>query len=84
MAVTTFNVQEAKTHLSRLLARVAAGEEVIIARANKPVARLVPFEAPRKQRTPGRFAGQIHIADNFDDPIEGWSEMMGSASDEVT
>jgi len=59
------NVHEAKTHLSRLLARVEAGEEVVIARAGKPVARLVPIEqlAPRRS---GLLAGKIWYADDWD------------------
>ena len=62
------NVHEAKTHLSKLLERVAQGEEVVIARAGKAIARLVPVEAVR-QRTPGRYAGQGYIADDFDAPL---------------
>ena len=60
----SFNIHEAKTHLSRLLARVEAGEEVTIARAGTPIARLVPLR-PRK-RLPGSWAGVIDIADDFD------------------
>jgi len=65
----TVNVHEAKTHLSRLLAKVAAGEEVIIARNGEPVARLVPVE-PRKKRVLGQDAGRIWISDDFDDPVD--------------
>lgn len=64
-----FNVHYAKTHLSRLLQRVEAGEEIVLARAGKPVAKLVPIEQPRRQRTPGRWRGQIHLADDFDAPL---------------
>jgi len=61
----TFNVYEAKTHLSRLLDRVAAGEEIVIARAGKPVALLVPMpEAPR-QRVPGRLRHLACPPDSF-------------------
>lgn len=61
------NVQEAKTHLSRLLERVAAGEEIVLARAGTPVARLVPVvTAPRR---PGRGKGRIRMADDFDAPL---------------
>jgi len=63
------NIHEAKTHLSRLLAKVAAGEEVIIARNGEPVARLVPVE-PRKKRVLGQDAGRIWISDDFDDPVD--------------
>ena len=60
------NVHEAKTHLSRLLTRVARGEEVIIARAGKPVARLIPVVRPRGRRVLGRDKGTVVIADDFD------------------
>jgi prevent-host-death family protein len=61
------NVHAAKTHLSRLLDRAADGEEIVIARAGKPVARLVPFDRVVDRRTPGRLRGRIRIADDFDD-----------------
>lgn len=59
------NVHEAKTHFSRLLDEVAAGEELVIARAGKPVARLVPYRA--KKRRLGLFEGQGEILDGFDE-----------------
>jgi len=62
----TINIHEAKTHLSRLLARAHAGEEVIIAKAGKPYAKLVPV-APATQRTPGIAKGQV--TDDFFDPL---------------
>jgi len=62
------NVHEAKTHLSRLLVRVAGGEEIVIARAGKPVARLVPIE-PKPQRVLGRDDGLFEIPDDFDAPL---------------
>jgi len=64
------NVHEAKTHFSRLLARVEAGEEVVIGRAGKPVARLVAYRARRPPRRPGALRGQIWIADDFDDSTD--------------
>ena len=68
------NVYEAKTHLSRLLDRVEAGEEVVIARAGKPVARLVPIVARPRQRALGLNAGWVvSIAPDFDAPLdESW------------
>jgi prevent-host-death family protein len=63
------NVYEAKTQLSQLLTRAEAGEEIVIARNGRPVARLVPIAAHPK-RTPGRFKGQFVIADDFDDFTE--------------
>jgi prevent-host-death family protein len=68
MAITV-NIHEAKTHLSRLLQRVMAGEEIILAKAGKPVARLVPFTAQPMQRLPGSAKGQIWIAPDFDAPL---------------
>jgi prevent-host-death family protein len=64
------NIHEAKTHLSRLLQRVAAGEEVTIARAGVPVARLVAVKPkPNKVRPLGMDRGRIWIADDFDAPL---------------
>lgn len=60
------NVYEAKTQLSKLLDRVLEGEEIVIGRAGKPVARLTPFLPERKPRAPGRLAGKIVVADDFD------------------
>lgn len=65
---TTVNVHEAKTHFSKLLERVAEGEEVTIAKAGRPVARLVPF-APPGRRPLGLDAGKVWIADDFDAPL---------------
>jgi prevent-host-death family protein len=64
------NVHEAKTHLSKLLERVAAGEEVVIGKAGKPVARLVRYEQARPRRVPGRLKGKIWIAPDFDETPE--------------
>ncbi len=66
---TVVNVHEAKTHFSKLLARVMAGEEIIIAKAGKPVARLVPVEKPARPRKPGSARGQIWVAPEFDAPL---------------
>ncbi len=68
MAVTV-NIHEAKTNLSRLLARVSAGEEIIITRAGTPVARLVAINPKPRQRKLGSAAGKIHIAPDFDAPL---------------
>jgi prevent-host-death family protein len=64
----SFNVHEAKTHFSRILARVQAGEEVIIAKAGQPIARIVPVRttAPRK---PDTEQGRLMVADDFDAPL---------------
>ena len=63
------NVHVAKTQLSRLLERVSQGEEIVIARAGKPIAKLVPFHEELKPRQPGSMRGQIWIADDFNDPL---------------
>ena len=62
----TVNIHEAKTHLSRLLSRVAAGEEIVISKAGKPVARLVPVVGPPQKRVLGTEKGRIFIAEDFD------------------
>ena len=67
---TTVNVHEAKTHLSRLLEAVEAGEDVVIARAGKPIARLVPAGVRTEPRMPGSWRGRVVIADDFDDTPE--------------
>lgn len=64
---TIVNVHEAKTHLSRLLERVHAGEEIILAKAGTPYARLVPLSNEKPVRRPGRLVGQISAA--FFDPL---------------
>lgn len=66
----TFNIHEAKTHFSKLLERVLKGEEVIIAKAGKPVARILPVVANTTTRTPGIDKGKIKIMPDFDDSLE--------------
>ncbi|HVB77270.1 MAG TPA: type II toxin-antitoxin system Phd/YefM family antitoxin [Candidatus Nitrosotalea sp.] len=61
------NIHEAKTHLSRLLEHVESGEEIVIGRAGKPVARLVPYRQTAEPRTPGGWQGRLRIADDFDE-----------------
>lgn len=68
-SATQVNMHEAKTHLSRLVDRAAAGEEIVIARAGRPAARLVPLSAARPPRQPGYWEGKGHIHDDFDDPL---------------
>ena len=63
------NTHEAKTHLSRLLERVAMGEEVIIAKAGTPVAKLVPIKKAAHGFKFGSAKGEIVIADDFNDPL---------------
>ena len=63
------NVHEAKTHLSRLLQRVAMGEEVVIAKAGTPVAKLVPITMTPKKRILGSAKGEFVVPDDFNDPL---------------
>ncbi|MEJ2285867.1 MAG: type II toxin-antitoxin system Phd/YefM family antitoxin [Desulfobacterales bacterium] len=60
---------EAKSKFSKLISQVIAGEEIIIAKSGKPVARLVPFEKPPGNRKPGSAKGKITIAEDFDAPL---------------
>ena len=73
---TTVNVHEAKTHLSRLLERVASGEKIVIAKAGKPVAILEPYTERPKERIPGIDKGKHLIGDDWDDPIPGFEEYV--------
>jgi prevent-host-death family protein len=63
------NVHEAKTHLSRLLDRVQGGEEIVIAKAGRPVARLVAVAEQPERRTPGSARGLISLSPDFDEPL---------------
>jgi prevent-host-death family protein len=75
--MTTVNVQEAKTQLSRLLVLVEAGEEVVIARYGKPVARLVRAAPPARERRPGTWRDSLRLAEDFDEEIgEEWMEPL--------
>ncbi|NIV36965.1 MAG: type II toxin-antitoxin system prevent-host-death family antitoxin [Anaerolineae bacterium] len=73
---TTIDIHQAKANLSRLLVRVSAGEEIIIASAGKPVARLVGIEEKTAQRLPGTAKGQAVLGPDFDAP---WSEDLARA-----
>ena len=68
--MTTVNIHEAKTHLSRLVDEVAAGAEVIIAKAGKPMARLAPIAAPIRKKRLGLLKGKIKVPDDFNAPLE--------------
>jgi prevent-host-death family protein len=69
------NVHEAKTHLSRLLDRVSNGEEVIIAKAGKPVARLTAFAPAPDRRQPGSASGLVTIGPDFDEPLPEFEDL---------
>ena len=79
----TVNLYEAKTQLSRLVERAAAGEEIIIAKAGRPLARLVPLAAPRTAPRPlGLLAGQGWVGPDFDAPLpEGIARAFGCGGD---
>jgi prevent-host-death family protein len=62
------NIHDAKTHLSRLIERVEAGEEITLARAGRPVARLVPYRRASEPRRPGLWKGKLTLADDWDAP----------------
>ncbi len=70
------NMHDAKTNLSRLVAEVEQGEEILIARAGVPVAKLVPYVEERPRRVPGAWKGKIWISDDFDDPMPEWEEAI--------
>ena len=78
------NVHEAKTHLSRLIDRAAAGEEIIIARAGRPVARLGPLTAVTRPRRPGLLKGKIRMSKDFDAPLPAELLSAFHGSDEDT
>lgn len=63
------NIYDAKTRLSELVDRAAAGEEIVIAKAGVPAARLVPLRFVREERAPGRWAGKVKVAADFDAPL---------------
>ena len=70
----TVNVHTAKTHLSRLLDRVHAGEEIVIAKSGKPYARLVPLQSRQPERRSGTLKGLVEITKAFFEPLPpGWS-----------
>jgi len=80
----TFNIHEAKTNLSKLIEKTQNGEEVIIARAGKPVAKLVTYKEKLKKRLGfGALRGKIFIPDNFNDEDEEINEMF-YGKDEAT
>jgi prevent-host-death family protein len=67
----TINIHEAKTHLSRLIERAAAGEEIIITKAGKAIAKLVPLHDAHSARNPGIFQGKLKVPGDFDAALPG-------------
>lgn len=75
------NIHEAKTHFSKLVARAAGGEEIVIGKAGKPLAKLVPYREPHGPRTPGGWEGRVQIAADFDElPPEVAAAFRGERS----
>ena len=70
MSTLVFNIHEAKTNLSRIVDDVAAGAVVIIAKAGKPMARLVPFDVPVKVKKLGQLKGKIKVPEDFNAPLD--------------
>ena len=75
------NITEAKTHLSALIEKVLAGEEIIIGKSGKPVAKLVRYERREESRHPGALKGKIKIADDFDELPDDIAKAFGIISD---
>lgn len=69
MAKVLYNLYEAKTSLSQLVDRAASGEEIVIAKAGKPLAKLVPFTQRSEPRKPGGWEGKVRIREDFDEPL---------------
>lgn len=69
--MSSVNIHEAKTHLSRLLDQAAKGDAVVIAKAGKPVAKLTAIDAPAPRRRLGFLAGEVRVPDDFDRMGEG-------------
>ncbi len=78
------NVHAAKTNLSRLLERAEAGEEIVISRAGKPVARLVPYVTARPNRVFGALRGQLRILPGFDDLDAEIADAFATSTDRQT
>jgi prevent-host-death family protein len=86
MGTRTVNIHEAKTHLSRLVEEVGEGEEIVIAKAGRPVARLVPVTQARARRKLGWLKGKLTVPDDFDAPLpdEVLADFEGGGDDDAT
>jgi len=73
--MVTVNIHDAKTHLSELLERVQSGEEIVIAKSGKPIARLTPYQSPPETRKPGNDAGKFVIPPDFDAPLPEFEDL---------
>lgn len=74
----TVTVTEAKTQLSSLIERVTGGEDIVIRRGRRPVAKLIAYSPSAKRRTPGDLAGQIWMSDDFNAPDEELERLFGT------
>jgi len=75
--MTQFNIAEAKAHFSELVQKALLGEEVIIAKDNKPLLKLVALEPPTQERKPGSAKGQIlYMAPDFDQPVDDFKDYV--------
>jgi prevent-host-death family protein len=70
------NIHEAKTNLSKLITKVVNGEDVVIAKGNKPIVKIVKFSSEKAKRKLGSADGQINISDDFDAPLGDFKEYM--------
>ncbi|HEX9380788.1 MAG TPA: type II toxin-antitoxin system Phd/YefM family antitoxin [Gaiellaceae bacterium] len=77
----TVNMHEAKTQLSKLVREAAAGEEIVIAKAGDPVAKLVAYQKPSGPRKPGGWEGRVWIAPDFDELPPDIAEAFGAGDD---
>lgn len=75
-SMTQVNIHQAKTHFSKLIKQVLNGEEIIIAKGNKPVAKLVSIDKSKPKRKLGTAKGKIQILPNFDEPLSDFKEYM--------
>ena len=80
-ATSAINIHEAKTHLSRLVEQAAAGQEIIIAKAGKPMAKLVALTPAPKPKTLGLLQGKLWIAPDFDAPLS--AEFLSTPSNDA-
>lgn len=76
MSITAVGMYEAKTNLSRLVRKVAEGDEIVILKGGTPVAKLVRYEPPAEPRKPGLLKGKFTIAPDFDDPLPDFEEAI--------
>lgn len=70
------NIHQAKTHFSKLIKRVLNGEEITIAKGNKPIAKLVPMDSRKSKRELGTAKGKIQLSPDFDEPLSDFEEDM--------